>query len=154
MRLLAPVLSFTASEAWGFLPGRPVESVFFAGLPERTPPADAEALEARYGKLFEIRAQVQSKLEAARAAKLIGASLEAMVTIRVDGEQRKLLEEAKAELPFLLIVSKVVLADGPFSVEVARAPGEKCERCWMYSEELGTDPKHPTLCPKCTAALS
>jgi isoleucyl-tRNA synthetase len=154
MRLLAPVLSFTASEAWGFLPGRPAESVFFAGLPERTPPADADALESRYGKLFEVRAQVQSKLEAARAAKLIGASLEAMVTIRVDGERRKLLEDAKAELPFLLIVSKVVLEDGPFAVEVARAPGEKCERCWMYSEALGTDPKHPTLCPKCTAALS
>ncbi len=154
MRLLAPVLSFTASEAWGYLPGRPAESVFLAGLPTRERPADADALEARYGKLFEVRAAVQGKLEEARRAKLIGSGLEAMVTVRAEGEQRKLLESAKVELPFLFIVSKVVLADGPFAVEVARAPGEKCDRCWVWDEARGEDPKHPTLCPKCAAALA
>ncbi len=154
MRLLAPLLSFTMSDAWEHLPGRPADSVFLAGLPERERPPGADALEARYGKLFEVREAVQAKLEEARRAKLIGASLEAMVTIRAEGEQRKLLESARAELPFVLIVSKVVLGDGPFSVEVARAPGEKCERCWVYDEERGKDPRHPTLCPKCTAALA
>jgi isoleucyl-tRNA synthetase len=154
MRLLAPVLSFTASEAWAFLPGKPAESVFLAGLPERTPPADAAALEARYGRLFEVRAAVQAKLEEARRAKLIGSGLEATVTIRAEGEQRKLLEEAKAELAILFIVSQVRLADGPLGVDVERAPGAKCERCWIYSEALGQDPQHPTLCPKCGAALS
>ena len=153
MRLLAPVLSFTASEAWGFLPGRPADSVFLAGLPSRERPADADALEERYGKLFEVRAAVQGKLEEARRVKLIGAGLEALVTVRAEGEQKRLLESAAAELPFLFIVSRVKLADGPFSVEVARAPGEKCERCWVY-DELGTDPRHPTLCPKCVRALS
>ncbi|HTN52148.1 MAG TPA: isoleucine--tRNA ligase [Anaeromyxobacter sp.] len=154
IRLLAPVLSFTASEAWGHLPGRPVDSVFLAGLPRREPPADAEALEARYGRLFEVRAVVQGKLEEARRAKLIGAGLEAMVTVRAEGETARLLEEARAELPALFIVSKVVLEPGPLSVEVARAPGVKCERCWTYTEDVGANPQHPTLCAKCAGALS
>jgi isoleucyl-tRNA synthetase len=154
IRLLAPVLSFTASEAWGFLPGRPAESVFLAGLPTRERPRDAEALEARYGRLFEVREVVQGKLEEARRAKLIGSGLEAMVTVRARGEQLRLLEEARAELPALFIVSKVVLAEGPLSAEVARAPGVKCERCWMFKEDVGRDPKHPTVCGKCADALA
>ncbi len=154
IRLLAPVLSFTASEAWGYLPGRPVESVFLAGLPARERPKDADALELRYGKLFEVRAVVQGKLEEGRRAKLIGSGLEAMVTVRAEGEQLALLEEARAELPALFIVSKVVLAKGPLSAEIARAPGVKCERCWMYAEDVGKDPKHPTVCAKCASALS
>ncbi len=153
---LAPILSFTTSEAWGFLPGAPAESVFLAGLPERARPADADALEARYGALFEVRAQVQAKLERAREAKLIGKSLEAMVTIAspAGSEQRALLESAKADLATLLIVSKVVLADGPFAVEVAVAPGAKCARCWWQTEDVGQSAAHPTLCGKCVTALS
>jgi isoleucyl-tRNA synthetase len=154
IRLLAPVLSFTASEAWGFLPGRPAESVFLAGLPRREAPADAAALEDRYGKLFDVRAVVQSKLEEARRAKLIGSGLEAQVTVRAEGETRKLLEDARAELATLFIVSKVVLADGPLGAEVARAPGVKCERCWIYREDVGKDPRHPTICGKCAEALA
>jgi isoleucyl-tRNA synthetase len=154
LRLLSPILSFTASEAWAFLPGRPAESVFLAGLPARERPADAEALEARYARLLEVRAAVLAKLEEARRDKLIGAGLEAMVTVFAEGEERALLESARAELPALFIVSKVVLADGPRSVRVERAPGVKCERCWVYAEDVGKDPRHPTLCGKCAEALS
>ncbi len=154
IRLLAPVLSFTASEAWGYLPARSVESVFLAGLPSRERPEDAEALEARYGKLFEVRGVVQGALEEARRNKLIGSGLEAMVTLRAEGEVLQLLESAKAELPTLFIVSKVVLAPGPLSAEVARAPGVKCERCWLFAEDVGKDPRHPTVCAKCSSALS
>jgi isoleucyl-tRNA synthetase len=154
VRLLAPVLSFTASEAWGHLPGRPAESVFLAGLPARERPKDADALEARYGRLFEVRAFVQGKLEEARRAKLIGSGLEAMVTLRAEGDQLRLLEEARAELPALFIVSKVVLAEGPLAAEVARAPGVKCERCWIYAEDVGREARHPTICGKCVGALT
>jgi isoleucyl-tRNA synthetase len=154
IRLLAPVLSFTASEAWSYLPGRPKESVFLAGLPAREPPRDAAALEARYGQLFDVRAVVQGKLEEARRAKLIGSGLEAMVTLRADGETLKLLREARDELPTLFIVSKVVLEEGRLGAEVARAPGQKCERCWIYAEDVGRDPRHPTVCGKCADALA
>ena len=154
LRLLAPVLSFTASEAWEFLPGKTAESVFLAGLPDRKAPADAEALEARYGRLLEVRALVQGKLEEARRAKLIGSGLEAMVTVRADGETKELLEANLAELPGIFIVSKVVLADGPLGAEVARAPGQKCDRCWMFTEDVGKAPAHPTVCGKCAEALT
>jgi isoleucyl-tRNA synthetase len=154
IRLLAPVLSFTASDAWSYLPGRPVESVFLAGLPSRERPKDAEALEARYGQLLDVRAVVQGKLEEARRAKLIGSGLEAKVTVKAEGETLRLLEEAKAELPALFIVSKVALEKGRLAAEVARAPGVKCERCWVYAEDVGKDAKHPTLCGKCADALA
>jgi isoleucyl-tRNA synthetase len=101
-----------------------------------------------------VRAGVLAKLERAREAKLIGKSLEAMVTITAEGEQRALLESARDELATLLIVSKVVLADGPFAVEVAVAAGAKCARCWWQSEDVGRSAAHPTLCGKCVTALS
>jgi isoleucyl-tRNA synthetase len=154
LRMLAPVLSFTAHEAWKYLPGRPVGSVFEAGLPRREAPAGAEALLARYGKLLEVRTVVLLALEGARRDKLIGSGLEAQVTVLADGETLSLLRDAEAELPTLFIVSKVALAQGPLEVKVERAPGEKCERCWIYAEDRGGDPAHPTLCGKCTAALA
>jgi isoleucyl-tRNA synthetase len=153
VRLLAPVLSFTASEAWAFLPGEREESVFLAGFPSRERPADAEALEARYGRLFEVRAVVQGKLEEARRAKLIGSGLEAQVTVRAEGDELAFLEANRAELPTLFIVSKVLLASGPLSAEVAKAPGSKCARCWGFFEDVGKDARHPELCGKCAAAL-
>jgi isoleucyl-tRNA synthetase len=154
LRLLAPILSFTAYDAWRHLPGRPAENVFLAGFPSRKRPGDADALEARYGKLFEVRAAVQKALETARQAKLIGSGLEAMVTVKAEGETLSQLESEEAELATLFIVSRVALAKGPFAVEVGRAPGKKCERCWMYAEDVGKDPAHPTVCGKCAAALS
>jgi isoleucyl-tRNA synthetase len=153
VRLLAPVLSFTAEEAWGFFPAPPAESVFFAGFPERARPSDAAALEARYGRLFDVRTAVQKALEEARKAKLIGSGLDAKVTVRADGEALAFLEAAGAELATLFIVSKVELAKGAFGVEVAKAAGTKCARCWGYYEDVGHDPRHPELCAKCAAAL-
>ncbi|WP_371869335.1 isoleucine--tRNA ligase [Anaeromyxobacter diazotrophicus] len=155
LRLLAPILSFTAEEAWGFLPEPPAEdSVFYAGFPERTRPADAAALEARYGRLFAVRAVVQKALEEARRAKLIGSGLEAQVTVRAEGEELALLEAYRAELPVLFIVSKVLLEKGPLAAEVAKAPGAKCPRCWGVHEDIGQDARHPELCGKCAAALA
>jgi len=154
IRLLAPVLSFTASEAWNHLPGRSAESVFLAGLPRRARPSDAEALEEHYGKLFEVRGAVQGKLEEARRAKLIGSGLEAAVAVRAEGENYQRLLEAKDELATLFIVSAVELSQGPLSVEVKRAGGKKCERCWIYRGDVGVDPKHPTVCAKCADALT
>jgi isoleucyl-tRNA synthetase len=152
--LLAPILSFTAEEAWNHLPAPWEESVFFAGLPERQRPRDADALEERYARLFEVRAVVQKALEVKRNEKLIGSGLEAMVVVTAEGEQLSLLREAEAELPALFIVSKVVLAAGPLAVDVVKAPGAKCARCWIYAEDLGRSEAHPTVCGKCAKALS
>jgi isoleucyl-tRNA synthetase len=156
IRLLAPILSFTASEAWSHLPARSAESVFLAGLPKRARPADADALEEKFGKLFEVRAAVQGKLEEARKAKLIGSGLEATVAVKAEGDTYARLLEVKDELPTLFIVSGVELAPapGPLSVEVKRAGGVKCERCWIYRDDVGAAAQHPTICGKCAEALS
>jgi isoleucyl-tRNA synthetase len=154
VRLLAPVLSFTAEEAWSYLPAPPEDSVFYAGFPERPRPEGADALDERYARLFEVRAVVQKALEEARRAKLIGSGLEAMVTVRADGEQLALLEGAKDELATLFIVSNVALAKGPLGAEVAKAPGTKCARCWGYHGDVGRDARHPEVCGKCAAALA
>jgi isoleucyl-tRNA synthetase len=154
LRLLAPVLSFTAHEAWGHLPGRPAGSVFEAGFPQRAAPADAGALLERYGRLLEIRGDVLKALEAARRDKLIGSGLEARVVLRAEGEVLARLRASAAELAALFIVSRVDLVEGPPQVTVERAPGEKCERCWIYAEDRGADPRHPTVCGKCAAALA
>ena len=154
IRLLAPVLPFTASEAWSLLPGRSVDSVFLAGLSRRARPADASALEERYGRLFEVGSVVKGKLEEARKAKLIGSGLEATVRVSAEGDTLRLLEANREELATLFIVSRVELAEGPLGAEVARAPGVKCERCWIYREDVGVEPKHPTLCGKCADALA
>jgi len=153
LRLLAPILSFTAHEAWAHLPGRPAESVFLAGFPHRKLPADAAELGERYGKLLAVREDVLKVLEAARRDKLIGSGLEARVTIRSEGETLRLLRESEAELATLFIVSKVELAEGPLAITAERSGGQKCERCWIYAEDVGKDPAHPSLCGKCAAAL-
>jgi isoleucyl-tRNA synthetase len=154
MRMLAPVLSFTASEAWAELPGRPADSVFLAGFPDRPVPPGAAELEERYRRLFEVRAVVQKALEESRREKRIGSGLEAMVKIHAEGETLALLESAHDELPGLFIVSKVIVMRGPPATAVVPAPGKKCPRCWVYAEDVGRSEAHPELCGKCAAALA
>ena len=168
LRLLAPVMSFTAEEAWQVLPGQREESVFLAGLPSSAQIPANRSLMATYEKLFAIRSQVQKLLEMARRDKLIGSSLEAKVVLAATGPERELLKNALPELPALLIVSQVELAPSlasemqPLKVAtpggtvelyaaVTRAAGAKCPRCWTYAQEVG---KESDICAKCAAALA
>lgn len=155
LRLLAPMLSFTCEEAYGHLPHKSEESVFLTGMPEAVQAPGDEALLAEFDRLFAVRAEVQKALEKARQDKLIGSSLEASVAIAASGETADLLERNQAHLEALFIVSRVTLtqaadASAPLSVEVSRAPGSKCPRCWTYCEAI--DETHP-VCPKCARAL-
>jgi isoleucyl-tRNA synthetase len=164
IQLLAPVMSFTAEEAWQHLPGKGAESVFLTDFPEPAAAVDA-ALAERYGKLFALRSAVQGLLEAARREKMIGASLEARVVLSASGKAREVLEGNLAELPGLLIVSQVELGEvargqvldvgqalgGEVRAEVRPARGGKCPRCWTYAEEVAAGAE---VCPKCQEALS
>ncbi|HEX8441082.1 isoleucine--tRNA ligase [Archangium sp.] len=166
LQLLAPVMSFTADEAWQFLPGKKAESVFLTDFPEPAVKPDA-ALSEKYEKLFAVRGAVQGLLEAARRDKMIGSSLEARVVLSASGKAKEFLQANVADLPGLLIVSQVELADGAgekaqalnvaqalgedVKAEVLSAKGEKCPRCWTYSEKVaGGAP----VCEKCQEALS
>ena len=99
-----------------------------------------------------VRDLVLKALESARADKLIGKSLEARVRLRAGADLYPLLEEYGAELPALFIVSQVVLeksSEPSISIEIERAEGDKCERCWKYTTEVGRSAEFPTLCDAC-----
>jgi isoleucyl-tRNA synthetase len=165
VRLLAPVLSFTSEEVWRYMPARAEESVHLAPFPTPNPEWRDELLAARWERIIRVRADVSKALELARAAKTIGHSLDAAVTIAAPEELLGFLRGYQWQLQSIFIVSKVELTNSlegdcwdsestaGLKVRVDAAPGEKCERCWCYSEELGTDAGHPTICPKCTAAV-
>jgi len=163
-RLIAPVLSFTAEELWQSLPGKREESVHLAGFPRFERKLRDPELEKRFELLLDLRADVSKALELARAQKRLGQSLEAKVLIRPTEGTRALLESLKPELPTLFIVSQVELVEcldealegetvKGLKVRIEAADGEKCERCWMYSEALGKSEAHPGACPRCTDAL-
>ncbi|GIW43843.1 MAG: isoleucine--tRNA ligase [Candidatus Binatia bacterium] len=162
VRLMAPILSFTAEEVLGYVPGKPADSVFFLQFRDDLP--RDEKLFARWEKLFEVRAAVTKALEEARRADRIGHSLDARVLLYASGPVGDLLREYLPELPAVFIVSQVewdeslpaptaspVLPDVRVAVE--RARGEKCQRCWNYSESVGQSRAHPGLCRRCVEVV-
>ncbi|NVN89196.1 MAG: isoleucine--tRNA ligase [Desulfuromonadales bacterium] len=165
VRLLAPVLSFTSDEVWQHMPARTRNSVHLSCFPALNPEWKDTTLEARWERIIRVRADVSKALELARAAKTIGHSLDAGVTIAAPAELLAFLNEYRQELQSIFIVSNVTLTDtleGEYwcsesipglNIQVSAAPGEKCERCWCYSQQLGSNSQHPSICPKCTAAV-
>ena len=155
LRLMAPILSFTAEEAWEVLhPGRD-ESIFFrtwdAVLPEQ--PGEA-ALMVKWARLREIRAIVTKSLEDLRQSGGIGSSLQAEVSIAAPEGDRALLESLGPDLRFALITSTAAIERGAaLAVRVTASPHAKCERCWHYREDTGADPRHPGLCSRCVSNI-
>jgi isoleucyl-tRNA synthetase len=158
--LMAPILSFTTEEAWAHVPA-------FAGKDASVHlgefPGPSDWLRSRPGsfvedmeKLLEVRERVLKELERARESKLIGNSLEARVTLRAPAAEAAFLEGRAKDLAALFIVSQVAVVasgDGPFAVEVAKAGGAKCERCWNYAPDVGADAAHPSFCARCAGAV-
>jgi isoleucyl-tRNA synthetase len=167
-RLMAPILTFTSEEAWRHLPGARAESVHL----ERFPAVPAEWLDdtlaREWNRLLEVRREVAKALETARARGLIGSGLEAAVRIAQAPEDLPALLRAKGDLlPTLFIVSQVGLGEAPASAVVAesqeipglvigvdKARGRKCQRCWVWSERVGEDARHPALCERCAPVVS
>jgi len=164
-RLIAPVLTFTADEIWWELPGQREESVHLAALPRFATDLRDLELEERYKRLMAMRSDVTKALEVARTAKTIGSSLEARMQLAAPaGPWRDLLQQYRNELATLFIVSQVELVDAlpdgtrgeevpELLITIARAAGDKCERCWNYATSVGGASDHPTICHRCQAAL-
>jgi isoleucyl-tRNA synthetase len=151
-------MSFTAEEVWTHMQ-RP-ESVHMAYFPQPCELTAGIGEEARkraknWDRLIEVRNDVLKSLETARNEKLIGAPLEARVRLTANADLYPLLEQYAAELPSLFIVSQVELArgEGALEVKVERAAGEKCERCWKYTLDIGANPRFPTVCEPCAQAV-
>lgn len=165
-RLMAPILSFTAEEVWSFMPGEREESVFLSDFPLPDTRFIAPDLEDRWARLIAIRNEVNKALEIQRQRGFVGNSLEAKVKIFVSGDDYKLLRQCLEILPTLFIVSAVEVSDkepedeaykteeiiGLF-IRIEHAPGRKCERCWNWSETVGSFTDAPEICERCYRVL-
>jgi len=166
-RMLAPIVSFTCEEVWQYLPKLATreESVHLAQFPpavdilgSKTAP-DAKTDE-EWTTVRSVRDEVLKALETARNNKLIGTGLEAQVAITASDPVYSLLQRYVDQLRYLFIVSQVHLAHGSgngtgsIKVEVKKADGAKCERCWNYSTHVGEDKNYPTVCERCSAVLN
>jgi isoleucyl-tRNA synthetase len=168
VRLMAPVLSFTADEVWAYMPGeKKLPSVFLADFPKEQEKYLDEALEARWEKLLAVRGEAAKVLEGLRKDKKIGHSLDAAVTLYAGEGTYDLLKKYEKDLPFIFIASQVFVAreaEAPadaftsdmikgLRITAATAKGGKCGRCWMYQETVGTVTDHPELCTRCASNL-
>jgi isoleucyl-tRNA synthetase len=153
-QILSPMLAFTTDEAWEFVPGRCGKSVHgsrWQPLEWVRPEAEAEA----WKQLFVLRELALPELEKARQAKILGKALEARVTLGASGPALAAAKANADALRELLNVSQLELQEtDPATVQVAKAQGEKCERCWHWETDVGANAAHPTLCGRCVGAVS
>ena len=164
--LLAPIISFTANEIWQFMPHdatRNGEHVILNDYPSLTGVNVDDGFAAKWEKLHTLRDDVKKAIENARNQKIIGASLDSEVELFANGEILDFLKENESVLPEILIVSSVKITDGDggdfhgdmsVGVTVRKAGGEKCERCWSYSNTVGSNAEHATLCARCAKIIS
>lgn len=170
VKMVAPILVFTSEEIWNFVNSEDdlsKESVLLSEWPQIVDIED-EKLESKWDKMLEIRTEVSKALELARKEKIIGNSLNAKIYINADGEVYDFLEGMREYLETVFIVSQLELNEGNdnlsdkyytsetikgLSVLVEQAPGEKCERCWIYSKTIGEDKEHETLCSRCASVV-
>ena len=158
-KLFAPILAFTCDEIWQAMPHKTGDDARNVVLNEMNQPfadyALDEAAMAKWDKIISVRTAVNAALESARNEKKIGKSLEAQIAVTVPAEDAFLAEMNADELADLFIVSQAALTVGSeLSVSVFPAQGEKCQRCWKHHPLVGSDAKHPALCPRCAKVVA
>ena len=162
VKLLTPMIPFTSEDIWKAMKhtaNENVESVMLTDYPEPNDMYDNQELTDKWNKILKVKDIVAKELENARAEKKIGSSLNAKVTIYAEKEQYKFLKENEELLKTVFIISAIDIEENArkdeikLGVKVQQAPGEKCERCWMYSETVGQDKENPTICHRCSEAL-
>ncbi|BEN62193.1 isoleucine--tRNA ligase [Serratia marcescens] len=170
VRWMVPIMSFTADEIWGFMPGKRAQYVFteewYDGLFGL---AEGESMnDAFWAELLKVRGEVNKVLEQARADKRLGGSLEAAVTLYADSELAARLNSLQDELRFVLLTSAASvapLADAPADAQASEllkglkiafstAPGEKCPRCWHYTTDIGLVAEHADICGRCVSNVA
>ncbi len=162
VKILAPMTCYTAEEIWKAMPHRKdedVESVMLTYYPEADERYDNKEISEKWDKIIKLKQDVSKKIEEARMDKIVGNSLDAKVTLFAEDDLYKKINNEKDLLAQVFIVSEVLVEnnkredDGEIGIKVEKADGEKCERCWMYSETVGKDKKHPTICKRCSENL-
>ena len=164
VRIISPVLSFTADEIWERIPEalKEEESVHLSKWIEANPEYLNEELAKKWDKIARLRREVNKKLEAERQTGLIGHSLDARVLLNIANAEYSFIKDyTENEVSDLFIVSQVKFVNDSLaeseiegiSIGVEKASGEKCERCWKYDEEVGHDHNHSDVCPRCASVL-
>ena len=164
-RIVSPILAFTSDEIWQFMPHtKDVDPrhVVYNSIPEAEGNYDAEFM-ARWEKIHEMREDVKKALEIARTNKVIGASLDAKITLYADGEIYDFAKSVEDMLKTVFMVSEFQLVQGGegefkgdvegMSITATHAEGEKCARCWSFTGDLGADANHPTICARCANVI-
>ena len=164
--MIAPVMPHQAEDIWQHTPEIQkggLESILLADWPLSSAKWHNEELEKEFTQILKLREIVSKAIEPLRATKRVGSSLE--VAVYIQGGDRKILNYYEDELANIFITSQAFVVDEApsnaaykyeedgYTIYIAKAIGEKCERCWKY-RELGTDGSHPTLCAECAEALN
>ncbi|WP_366249511.1 isoleucine--tRNA ligase [Terribacillus aidingensis] len=161
LQMLAPILAHTTEEAWSYIPGEKAESVQLTDFPEAAVIADHDELLTKWDHFMKVRDDVLKALEIARSEKVIGKSLESKLTIVAKDDATKQLLQGIDNLHQLLIVSEADVVDADadaadyehVAVRVEKHPADRCERCWVASDTVGQDEKHPELCSRCASIV-
>ena len=168
VRIMAPILPFTAEEIWRYMPvvSEKEVSIHLMSFPQANEEWLDETLAEEWQMLLAVRAEVTKALEDARVQKLIGHPLDAQITLSADDALYRHLLSYQTDLRALFIVSRVMLMkSAPLSpafvshdmeglyIQVLPADGKKCERCWVYDPDVGSHAEHPGLCPRCQSAI-
>jgi isoleucyl-tRNA synthetase len=149
VRLMAPILSFTAEELWQVFTGKKDDSVFFHTWYELPAPSDGPALLGKWQRLRELRAPVRKEIEALRAEGKLGSSLQAEVDYQAEGAEHEALASLGDELKFLFITSAARVRRGEHAVKVAPSAHAKCDRCWHYMPDVDAE----GVCGRCRGNL-
>jgi isoleucyl-tRNA synthetase len=168
--VMAPVMNFTAAEAWEHLPQAGEKEqrkshVFLQEFPKENDMAIDPELDKKWKRLMEVRSEITKALEGARRDKVIGHPLEAKIMVKATGSLAEFLADKWDTLKMISIVSELFQSDSlegetytseelpELQVSVLSASGQKCERCWLRSETVGDDEGHPELCSRCTTVV-
>lgn len=163
VKLLAPMICYTAEEIWKYMKHtkeEQVESVMLSLLPEPKGEYENKELEEKWNHILKLKEQISKELEIARTSKIIGHSLNAKVTLFVNEKEYEFLKENQELLKTVFIISNLQIEENArkdenkVGVKVEVAEGEKCERCWKYDTTVGENQEHPTICHKCSEEIS
>jgi isoleucyl-tRNA synthetase len=170
--IMAPVMNFTAAEAWEHLPSaggdeqRKAHEVFLQEFPAENAEAIDSELDRKWKRFLEVRSEITKALEGARRDKVIGHPLEAKVMVKATGSLAEFLADKWDTLKMISIVSELSQAEvlegdiytseelPELQVSILPASGGKCERCWLRSQTVGDAADHPELCSRCTSVVT
>ena len=157
VKLVSPVLCFTSEEIWTYMihdKENNVPSVLLTKMPTVNEKYNNVELAEKWDKIYTIREELLGEIEKARAEKVVGHPLDALVHLYAKGNRYDFLKENEETLKMILIVSKVEVSEADEEkVVVEKAPGYKCERCWKYDEDVGRDKNNETICPVCISNI-